>query len=492
MMSRFLQLGLDRLSGWMGVPKSFPLGGLFLLLGISVPVSLIAAIYKQQMALAMIPAGLLLLWQTLMNLERIYFLLMAMIPLSIEVQLPGGLGTDLPSEPLMWLLTGVGIVWWLQNWRSVDARFLRHPISLALYAHLAWLTVCTVTSQGSFLSIKFLLAKGWYLITFYFWAGHFLNSAANFKRMIWWFFAPLLFATLWVLFQQAQTGFSFEKAAYTMGPFFRNHVSYACILAVFLPYVWYVRYWSRPRSGAWWLLIVGIVVFIVGINFAYTRAAYVALLAAVGMKWLINWRKLKWGLMAFVLIIAIFIGFVGTRDNWLLFAPQYEKAISHTEFTNLLEATTRLEDISVMERVYRWVAATYMIQEHPVTGFGPGTFYTFYKDYTVSSFKTYVSDNPEKSGTHNYFLMTAVEQGLPGLLFFVVFILVVMMQGQRIYHKSRDLLHRRMVLAPLLSFMMINLLMLMNDLVETDKIGSLFFMAAAMLVNLDLGEEKEG
>ena len=37
-------------------------------------------------------------------------------------------------------------------------------------------------------------------------------------------------------------------------------------------------------------------------------------------------------------------------------------------------------------------------------------------------------------------------------------------------------------------FILIDMLMLMNDFVETDKIGSLFFMSVAMLVNLG-GEE---
>jgi hypothetical protein len=42
----------------------------------------------------------------------------------------------------------------------------------------------------------------------------------------------------------------------------------------------------------------------------------------------------------------------------------------------------------------------------------------------------------------------------------------------------------------MLCFVLINILMLMNDFIETDKIGSLFFMTAAILVNVDLMHQK--
>ena len=48
-----------------------------------------------------------------------------------------------------------------------------------------------------------------------------------------------------------------------------------------------------------------------------------------------------------------------------------------------------------------------------------------------------------------------------------------------------------MALAALLCFVLVIVLMLMNDLVETDKIGSLFFISLAILVNMDLDSGKE-
>jgi len=479
-MSRF------RLPALFAVPESHPQRWLFTAFALVIVGSVLGSFYLGAWWVLGLPAVLAVLWLAVVDIRKVFFLMMGCIPLSMEQALPGGFATDLPSEQLMWLLTLVGSAWFFLNWRTVDVRFLRHPVTLALLAHLAWIIVSVSTSQDFFVSFKYLLAKGWYLVVFYFLAGHFLNEERDFKDLLWWFFLPLMFAVSTVIVRHAAKGFSFEDVGFVMGPFFRNHVMYACLLAIFLPFVWYGTYWHRRWSWKWWLLAGGIVVLLVGINFAYTRAAYVALLAAAGVVWIVRRRLMKIALVGMALVIVLFIGFVGTRDNWLQFTPNYERAITHKRFDRLIDATIKLEDISTMERVYRWVAASYMIRDRPLVGFGPGNFYSFYKNYTVSSFQTYVSDNPERSGIHNYFLMVTVEQGLPGLVFFLLFCVVVMLKGEQIYHQTHDVGRRRSLLAALLCFVLTNLLMLMNDFVETDKIGSLFFLSVAILVNIDL------
>lgn len=453
--------------------------------------SLFSALYLDALWIALVPGALLVIWLMFVDLKLVFFLMLGCIPLSVEQNLPGGFATDLPSEQFMWLLTLAGIGWFLLNWKKVDSRFLLHPITLAFFAHLFWIMVTTATSNIFFVSFKYLLAKGWYVIVFFLLSSRFLKTERDFKKFLWWFFIPLVYAVTTVVVRHAAKGFSFDEVGFVMWPHFRNHVMYACLLAIFLPYIWYGVYWYKRFSWKWWFLVFGVLYFLFAINFAYTRAAYVALLAAVGIYWVVRWRMMKVALVAIALSFAALISYLGTRDNWMAFAPDFEKTISHKRFENLLEATVKLQDISTMERVYRWVAASYMIRERPWTGFGPATFYSHYQKYTVSSFKTYVSDNPEHSGIHNYFLMVTVEQGLPGLFFYLLFCAVVMLKGESLYHATRDVSRRRTLLAALLCFSLTNLLMLMNDFVETDKIGSLFIMSVAILVNIDLQNRKE-
>ncbi|MFN4256939.1 MAG: O-antigen ligase family protein [Saprospiraceae bacterium] len=449
-------------------------------------VCLPVGIWKNLPFVAAIPAVMLLAWLTLVDFRKVFFLMLAAIPVSIEVSI-GSFGTDLPSEPLIWVLYLSAIAWFLKSGRrAVDVRFVRHQLTLLLFLHLSWMLFTAAISQDAVVSVKFVIAKTWYVVVFYFLAGRLLDSEQNLRNLVWAFFLPLLGTVLWVLVRHAPTGFEFDTVNFVMGPFYRNHVMYACVQAIFLPFLWYATYWYRRWSWRWWVLVLGIVTLLVGINFAYTRAAYVALVAAVVIYWCIRARLMKMVLVAAVLVLTLIIGWVTSRDNYLLFAPDFQRAVTHKEFDNLLEATTKLEDISVMERVYRWVAAAYMIQDRPLAGFGPGCFYFFYTDYTVTSFQTYVSDNPERSGIHCYYLMTAVEQGLPGAAIFLLFCAAVMLYGERVYHQTTELWRRRMLVAALLSFMLICLLMFMNDFVETDKIGSFFFMAVAILVNTDL------
>jgi O-antigen ligase len=133
-----------------------------------------------------------------------------------------------------------------------------------------------------------------------------------------------------------------------------------------------------------------------------------------------------------------------------------------------------------------------MSTEYPVSGVGPGNFYFFYKQYTLNRFATYVSDNPEKSGIHNYFLMTLVEQGWIGLLFFLAMLFYTLILGERVYHESGSNINRKaLVMGLMLMLTVIDAFLLMNDMIETDKVGSFFFFSMAILINLDLLNRKE-
>jgi O-antigen ligase len=109
----------------------------------------------------------------------------------------------------------------------------------------------------------------------------------------------------------------------------------------------------------------------------------------------------------------------------------------------------------------------------------------------VTSFTTYVSDNEEQSGIHSYFLLVLVEQGVLGLLLFLTLSFYVLLRGEQIYHRCQDPGRRRIVLMVLLSTVVIDAFLIINDLIETDKVGSFFFLAMAILVNQDLAEDSK-
>ncbi len=451
--------------------------------------SFFAAAATNQYFLFGAPAALLLAYLCIVDFKKIYYLLWAFIPLSTEVFLPGGFATDLPDEPFMVLLAGVFLIFLIRNGRELDKRFFVHPVTLLLYLHLAWLTVTMITSSLPLVSVKFLLAKAWYVLTFYFLTGFLLKKEEDTKKWFWWVFIPLMATVAYVFLRHASLGFSFKDVNQAMAPFYRNHVNYACLLALFFPLAWFARTWYKPLSFPWLILVGAAVFLLAAIQVAYTRAAYVALAIAAGAYFIVRLRLVLPALLLALIGAIGAVGYLVHQEKYLEYAPDFEKTVTHYKFDNLLAATAKGEDISTMERVYRWVAGKHMIQDRPLTGFGPGNFYNFYRSYTVSSFETYVSDNPEQSGIHSYYLMTAVEQGIPGLLIFVGMAFAVLIFGQRVYHRTRDPFRKRWVMAIILGTIVIDSLLLINDMVETDKVGSFFFLFMAMLVRMDLEDQ---
>jgi membrane protein CcdC involved in cytochrome C biogenesis len=78
------------------------------------------------------------------------------------------------------------------------------------------------------------------------------------------------------------------------------------------------------------------------------------------------------------------------------------------------------------------------------------------------------------------------EQGIVGLIIFVILTLVVLIKGQQIYHQTIQQEDKRYVMAVLLCLVIIYVNTFLSDLIETDKIGSFYFICIALLVNQDV------
>jgi len=158
-----------------------------------------------------------------------------------------------------------------------------------------------------------------------------------------------------------------------------------------------------------------------------------------------------------------------------------------------MAATVDMKDVSAAERFYRWIAGARMLADRPVTGFGPNAFYLHYRPYTVNRFETWVSDNKEHSTVHNYFLLIALEQGFIGLVLFCALYFGMLLHIQRLYHRFQSRFYRTVSLTVGIVLVMIGVINCMSDMIETDKIGSLFWLCLGMviLITEKSREEKE-
>ena len=96
-----------------------------------------------------------------------------------------------------------------------------------------------------------------------------------------------------------------------------------------------------------------------------------------------------------------------------------------------------------------------------------------------------MSDNKEGSTVHCYYLLTAIEQGILGAIIFFMLIFYALIKAEQVYHRS-DGFQKQVLMTSLLSFVTLLILITINDLIETDKFGSFFFMSLAVFTNLDL------
>jgi len=445
----------------------------------------LAAVLQQPALLlpALAVPGLVL---ALTRWQWLYYGLFLTLAFAREISLPGGLSMDVPSEPLMLgLLVCVPLALLLGRGglAQLARREWHHPLLLLPFMLLAWSVLDTYFSVNVLKSIKYLLAKLWYIIPCLVGTLLVLRRPADFWRLAACYVSGAAISLRWVLPRHASIGFSFAKTNWAIQPFYINHVIYATTLALLLPFVGGLAAGAATRTRRrLWLGVGALLLF--GLITSYTRASWLSIPVAGIFYWVMRLRLTRVLLVVVALATAGASAYFVSGENFMRFRPDYEKTIWHGgNLAAHLESTYKFQDVSGMERVYRWVAAARMIAAKPLVGSGPSTFYPEYKRYTVSSFRTYVSDNPEHSTAHNYFLLQLAEQGVPAFLLFCVLVATALLTAERLYHASahRPEVHR-VVLAVSLSLVIILFHLFLNELIEFDKIGSVFYVTLAMLI----------
>lgn len=443
------------------------------------------AAYTDEYLFILIPAACLLLFACWLFPDNLFFLLLASIPFSTEFQWSSALGTDLPDELLMIIASILFLFYLVYHKKLFTFDTWSHPLLLLLLLGIGWAMISAVFSLQPLLSLKFLMAKCWYLGAFVLAALILFRHKRGLEVSIRVFTISMLTVTVITLVRHAFFGFSFSHINDSLIPFFRNHVNYSALLVCVFPIIYLFRQSAQQRRVRLFANCL-LLMIIAALFLSYARGAWLALLMGLLAGWLLR-RRLLW--KAYILAIVcllIAVAWLQSGDRFLRYAHDYRTTIFHQDFREHLVATYRFKDVSTAERFNRWVAACRMIGERGLTGFGPNTFYPAYKPYTIPVFRTWVSNNPERSTVHNYFLLLAVEQGWPGLLLFLVLAGAVLFYAQRVYQEAIDPFYRRVALGVGMIYVMLLTVNFLSDLVETDKIGSIFFLCISAIIAADV------
>ncbi|MEO7531737.1 MAG: O-antigen ligase family protein [Sediminibacterium sp.] len=472
-------------TAWSYQKKIIPSFFIFLVSGI-------AAIALQQPLLVAIPfAWILVPLLVIAQPQKLFWLLLVVLPLSTELNITPQLGLDFPDELLLMFLTGITVVKIIHQPQWIPSSLKQHPLFMWLMVYLFWLLITCCYSVEPLLSVKYLLAKSWYIIPFVVLPQVLLNTQARIQKMALCLLIPMLLVVIQTLARHSFYHFSFVNVQKTLAPFFRNHVNYSSMLVCLLPVGWCV--WKLTPAAHFkrkWI-VMGLLIGIVGLVFAYSRGSWMALLLGISAVWIIRKKLMTATVMLAMAGVILSTVWLATDKNYLQFAPDHDHTVFHTDFSEHMRATVQLKDVSTAERFYRWIAGMRMLADKPVAGFGPNSFYLHYKPYTIARFETWVSENKEHSTVHNYFILAALEQGVTGLVLFCILYFGMLLRVEKLYHQFQSRFYRTVTLTVGIVLLMIGVINSMSDMIETDKIGSLFWLCLGMIILLDTKSKEE-
>lgn len=458
----------------------------------SVLIFIVASIYGAYADIPYISAiPLLLIFATLTinNYSYLFYFLVASLPISIDVYF-GSLSLSTPSEILMLALTAV-IVLLIINRRLKLKAYLNNALSVLIILQLLLFVFNIFLSISPILSMKYFLAKIWFYAALIIIPLIILKSENEFKKAFWYFFIPLMLTVVYTIANHALTGFGFEDVNSSARPFYVNHVIYACTLGLSLPFVVAAIGWYKNNKLVKFILISSVIILLFAIITSYTRTTWLSIIAALAAIVVFNTKYLKLGIVISLIGLIGFCYYLVDNNTYMKYAPNYQKTIfNQDDFGKHMEATVELSDISGMERVYRWVAAVNLIKHNFWFGTGNNTFYPTYKSYANPAFITYVSDNPEKSSTHNYFLLVFSDQGVFGFIIFSLIYLWSIIKTHSIYRRVTDNFIKTLMTCCFAVLVIFLVHLALGDMVEVDKNGGIFFIVLSIIIMYDVKTKK--
>jgi putative inorganic carbon (HCO3(-)) transporter len=437
----------------------------------------------------LVPAVLLFLALALVSMDKYLLLIVFFVPVSVPLsRLAEGLSIDmyLPTEPLLAGLLLLYLLKYLMGDR-IDLKVLRHPVTLAIYFHLAWLFITSLTSTDPLVSFKMLASRIWFIVGFYLLATQLFRVEKRMHTYVWLFIAAFTGVIIYALINHMQFGLDNQVMAHRVAnPFYKDHTSYGATLGFLLPVlVALFLFIKRDNINLRFLMGLLILLFIFATVVSYTRATWISILASL-VFWIILKLKIRFEIV--LVGAALLVGLFLSIRTELVMKLEQNRVESSGELSEHVQSISNITtDQSNLERLNRWSCAVRMWKDKPVFGFGPGTYQFEYGRYQRSYEKTRIStDFGTMGNAHSEYLGPLAEAGVFGLLSFLLVIGTTMYTGIRVYITSKKRSIRIFSLAVLVGLVSYYLHGLMNNFLDTDKISALFWGYTAMLVAMDI------
>jgi O-antigen ligase len=431
------------------------------------------------------PVVLILLFLYIFSLDKVVMLITLLTPFAViyrNAEL--GIGISLPTEPLM---LGVLFIFVIRLFYDggYNKKILNHPVTIAILLNLIWIFITIFTSEIPLVSVKFFLARLWFIIPFYFIGVIIFRKFKNIPLFVWLYAIPLVLVIFYTLYNHATFGFDKPSSNMVMHPFYNDHTAYGAVVAMFIPVLLSFAI-KRDLPKYHRLLALSVLfVLVLGIIFSYSRAAWLSLFLSFILYSIVLFKiKFRYVLSTILLLAGLFYLF----QFQLIDRLEKNKQDSSTDFLEHIQSISNISsDASNLERINRWNCAIRLFKERPFFGWGPGTYQFVYAPFQRSKEKTIISTNAGDMGNaHSEYIGPLSESGVLGMITFLVVVVTVMVTGLRVYRKARSLEVKWLSLAILLGLFSYFIHGLLNNFLDSDKASVPFWGFIAILVALDI------
>lgn len=449
-------------------------------------------IWQEQEYLTLFPIGLMAVFFALYYTEWTFLGIAFFTPLSINIEeYTDSFGLFIPTEPMLF---GLMLLVLMQQAKvsSIAKDLWKSPIVWAVCFYLFWVLVTSITSTNPLASFKFLLAKLWFIIPIFAIGPLVFSKKENISKFLWFFLSGMVIAIVYTLVIHAQYQFGEQEGHWVMWPFFKDHTIYGALVAFVTPIVFGLYFSKKHTPLVQAILILFMVIVIVGLYFSYTRAAWLSVVAAIGVLALIKFKVPFKLLLTISIIAGTVLFFSWDRIQLEMARNKYEHTTE--EFGERLQSATNVTtDASNLERLNRWSCAIDMFKEKPFFGFGPGTYAFEYARFQRAENLTIISTNFGNLGNaHSEYLGPLAEMGILGTVAILLIVTAIFYKGITLYYKwpEEDKETRTLILIIILTLTTYFVHGFLNNFLDTDKASVPIWSMCAMLIALEISLDK--
>lgn len=445
-------------------------------------------VYKENYYGFAVPIALLILLISIFSFDKLIYIIVFLIPLSIPLSeiMPGlDINMSLPSEPL---IAGILIIFIIKLlWeRTFDKKIFFHPISIIILIQIGWMLFTSLTSTMPIVSLKYTLSRMWFVVAFYFLFILLFENVNRFKVVIWLYTLSLTIVIFYTINRHLSFGlFNQEAANFVCYPYYNDHTAYGAALAFIFSALLSFLFLKNYNLLYKWLSFGFLVIITLGIILSYTRATWVSMIIAFSFL-MIMLFKIKFRTL--IIIGLIIIGTIGLFWKDIIMNLEQNTQDSSANLTEQIQSITNIStDASNVERINRWNCAIRMFKEKPIFGWGPGTYMFQYAPFQRSNEKTIISTNTADGGNaHSEYLGPLAESGFIGSILMLILIIYTLYVSVSIYHRKIDKNLRILALASLMGLITYYVHGILNNFLDTDKLSVLFWGFTALIVAIDI------